>query len=293
MESELDKRVRKLEAAEPIAVQAMTRVHEHVGELRSMYASTTNRINGIDLYLKAHGSRPMSKPVPEAALIIPTPVANTTINEQSQEHIHRSQLSNETVTTPILDPQQTLVKVPVGSNQKQQHPLGTLNTHMGTNAAGRTPGSVMSRSVQHQEHLHVIGTLNTGNTNDTTTNKRSVSQSNDNIIVTLRSKTRDTLTTDQQEDDLLQGYTQVIRPRYAPLFVSGVKIKNNNIDDTIQAMLNYIKRSNELINVRSLKLVKQSSGYMSAKLLIVAEYLDTLVDKDFWPKGIYCRKWIN
>ena len=51
-------------------------------------------------------------------------------------------------------------------------------------------------------------------------------------------------------------------------------------------MQNYIKKVNEGIRIRSLKMVKQSGGYMSAKLVVLAEHGDNVVSGKFWPIGI-------
>ena len=179
-----------------------------------------------------------------------------------------------------LDHDQTMVKVPVRSIY-DKYPSSPTSLSQTDKNTGTRPVSQLMRSA----HEHTIGTLSTVNT-DSRADIRSVSTPNDNMTVTLSKDSRPV-------DDDLQGYTQVTRPRYAPFFASGVKIKNDSIDDTIQAIYTYIKKSNEHIKVRSLKIVKQSGDYMSAKLVILAEHLDCVLDREFWSLGIYCRKWIN
>ena len=282
IEGEIDKRVKKLEASEHMTSQAIKQVGEHVGDLRGMYASVTNRINMVDLVIKGH-PRPIPKPVVNSAVVSPR-ATHTVMTGQSPVDTQHGQSTDGVTSNLDMDRDQTMVKVPISSTHQQRRVTTTAPTHVDT--AGNPVGlqvPQVERSSYTQEHT--IGTLSTANARSTT-DRRSVSTLNDGFRVTINSETR-------PMDDDLQGYTQVTRPRYIPLFVSGVKMKNDDVDDTIQAMQNYIKKVNERIRIRSLKMVKQSGGYMSAKLVILAEHGDNVVDGNFWPIGIYCRKWIN
>ena len=92
--------------------------------------------------------------------------------------------------------------------------------------------------------------------------------------------------------DDLTGFTAVRgRPRYIPMFVSGIMVLNEGIDETLSRVSKYLKKR-ECV-VKNIRKVKTDDIIVSVKMMTEQNDVDTILEEGFWPKGIYCRKWRN
>jgi hypothetical protein len=97
---------------------------------------------------------------------------------------------------------------------------------------------------------------------------------------------------DYQSADELSGFMPVKgRTRFTPMFVAGIMIKNENIDETVKCVSTHLEKRG--CHAKSVRKVKDSGETMSVKILVNQNDIETILDNGFWPKGIYCRLWIN
>ena len=87
----------------------------------------------------------------------------------------------------------------------------------------------------------------------------------------------------------LQGFMPVPKDKTVPLFLTGILMNNDSIEDTIGNIKTHITSME--CSVKSARKIKVSGDVMSAKVIISKQDEEKLLSKDFWPKGIYCRQW--
>ena len=94
--------------------------------------------------------------------------------------------------------------------------------------------------------------------------------------------------------DTLRGFIPVLRPRNTPFFLSGILMKDDdmdNVDETINDIYKFLKRKS--CAVKSIRKIKQSGIVLSVKIIGLQSDSDKFLGNTFWPAGIRCRKWTN
>ena len=136
------------------------------------------------------------------------------------------------------------------------HTTGSVSHHHGDESvvASQTPSSHSPSLDTQSSRAHQHG-------------DESVSASQDahpSVMITINAESEQRSTTyrnpdDDSNTDELRGFIPVNRPRYAPFFVSGIRMKNDNqdnVDDTVNDIYNYMKRKK--CTVKSVRKIKQS-----------------------------------
>lgn len=83
------------------------------------------------------------------------------------------------------------------------------------------------------------------------------------------------------------------KPRFAPVFTAGV-LKKGTSDDTLHLIDQYLR--NRDVIVKSIRIVKDTGLYVSAKIIVNATEVQKITEDNgacFWPAGILCRLWRN
>ena len=96
----------------------------------------------------------------------------------------------------------------------------------------------------------------------------------------------------QDGDDELTGFIPVRgKPRYSPIFVSGIMIINESVEDTVKSVETYMEKRD--CTFKWVRKVRDNGYTVSVKILVEQKEMDKMLDSGFWPKGIYCREWKN
>ena len=98
----------------------------------------------------------------------------------------------------------------------------------------------------------------------------------------------------EKSSDTLRGFIQVTRPHNAPFFLSSVLMKDDSeesIEETINDIYKHMKRKG--CTVKSVRKIKQYGNVLSVKIVGIQSDSDKVLDENFWPIGIRCRKWTN
>ena len=98
----------------------------------------------------------------------------------------------------------------------------------------------------------------------------------------------------EKSSDTLRGFIQVTRPHNAPFFLSSVLMKDDSeesIEETINDIYKHMKRKG--CTVKSVRKIKQYGNVLSVKIVGIQSESDKVLDENFWPIGIRCRKWTN
>jgi hypothetical protein len=116
----------------------------------------------------------------------------------------------------------------------------------------------------------------------------------DSLTVTIRPGVSDTRREAQYQPtslSALQGYVRVERHKPSSFFVGGILIKNDSVDDTIEAVRAHL--TNATCSVKSIRKLRLSDITMSVRVVVNHSDQDKLMDDTFWPEGISCRQWVN
>jgi hypothetical protein len=116
----------------------------------------------------------------------------------------------------------------------------------------------------------------------------------DSLTVTIRPGVSDTRREAQYQPtslSALQGYVRVERHKPSSFFVGGILIKNDSVDDTIEAVRAHL--TNATCSVKSIRKLRLSDITMSVRVVVNHSDQDKLTDDKFWPEGISCRQWVN
>jgi hypothetical protein len=125
--------------------------------------------------------------------------------------------------------------------------------------------------------------------NDTTLNVGilTVSDKNDSRIIHVSQGAKT-----PPADDELTGFIPVKgKPRYTSIFVSGIEVKNGDMEKTIQRVFSYVE--NKGCVVKNVRKIKENGNITSVKINVGQNDVDRILQDGFWPEGIYCRLWIN
>jgi hypothetical protein len=299
--SDINTKLNQVQLVDEQMVQFRRGVEHAITELRGIFASSTSRINSIDLTLsqsvsKIPKTRTASSCYPDrlsnGSNIITSPPRLTSVGPGLQPPRHavqQSQLQSSHRSHQGTDPEQTYVKTVINSPQRHDAAIDRNNvTHDNDNSDNST------RKVQNSNNRDV-------QYKHSDTNQSShVQASQDNITVTFGTDNQSTQRTtkynppdDTISSDTLRGFVPVNRPRNAPFFLSGILMKDDDIDneeDTIKDIYDYIKRKGCV--VKSIRKIKQSGIVLSVKMVGLQSDSDKYLSADFWPLGIRCRKWI-
>jgi hypothetical protein len=94
------------------------------------------------------------------------------------------------------------------------------------------------------------------------------------------------------DDDELVGFIPASkRAKLSAVFVAGILIKNQDIDQTVKCIKTYLEKKN--CSVTSVRKIKQSGVSLSVKIDLRQCDAEKLVNSGFWPDGICSRNWIN
>ena len=64
-----------------------------------------------------------------------------------------------------------------------------------------------------------------------------------------------------------------------------------SIEETINDIYKHMKRKG--CTVKSVRKIKQYGNVLSVKIVGIQNDSDKVLDENFWPIGIRCRKWTN
>jgi len=68
-------------------------------------------------------------------------------------------------------------------------------------------------------------------------------------------------------------------------------IKNNDIEATVKQVYDHLQ--NKGCTVKSVRVVKSTELIICVKIVVLQDDTNELLDKGFWPNGIYCRVWYS
>jgi predicted nucleic acid-binding Zn-ribbon protein len=95
--------------------------------------------------------------------------------------------------------------------------------------------------------------------------------------------------TDQNHE--LAGFIPVKhKQRNGAVFLAGVALRNNNVDDTIHCVFEYLQKRG--CEAKSVHKLKKNDETLSVKVVLPRDHVDVVVERGYWPTGIYCREWI-
>ena len=111
----------------------------------------------------------------------------------------------------------------------------------------------------------------------------------DTLTVTVNNKDKSPKSSDNGE---LAGFIPVKgKARNTPIFVSGIMMKDGDIDETVKSVYTYIAKRG--CNAKSVRKIKENGTTASVKIVLSQSESDKLLNDGFWPHGIYCRLWID
>jgi hypothetical protein len=90
------------------------------------------------------------------------------------------------------------------------------------------------------------------------------------------------------------GYTTVSRLKPTVYYVAGILIKNDSIEDRIKAVNSHLNKKGT--HFRSVRKLKVTGDTLSVKVVALQSQIgdnEELMKDEFWPEGIFCRKWVN
>ena len=96
----------------------------------------------------------------------------------------------------------------------------------------------------------------------------------------------------EDKESELSGFIPIKgKPRYTSIFVSGIMIANEDLDQTVKNVGTYMEKRG--CTVKSARKIRDNGYTLSVKIVMGHKEKETVLDNDFWPEGIYCREWRN
>ena len=256
---------------------------KQISDMRQMYASSTSRINNLDLIT----TRLVKSPKPQH------PDTNDTVQNDRlimMEAQIQSMVSNIDTQTPAQS---------VRSND-----LTDIEETQPKTRFTQAPNTQTAETQQNEQANGSDTTISsfvdfTGiiNTDTARSGSRKVTHPTDKSIkVTFTDKPvvhpkPQNISNDDEEE--LTGFvvSRHKRQRYSAVFVAGIVLKNDSIDDTIESIYKHIKKKG--FEARGIWKIKQTRFTLSVKIVLPRECIDQVTYDGFWPDGIMCRQWID
>jgi hypothetical protein len=165
------------------------------------------------------------------------------------------------------------------------------------------PADPRCKSHQHEQPVHPRRNVSTAGVStqkaapDGTSHAQHANQETLRVTLTRdeagQTRTSEYIAPQYQDGDDLLGFVPVHRKRQktAALFVSGILLKNDNIEDTIRGIQSYVKKQS--CDVKSIHKLRKFNLTMSVKLIVLESDIEVLLGTGFWPEGIKCRVWVQ
>ena len=284
-QSDIHAKLNQVQSYETQMTQFRKGVDQNIAGLRSAFASSTSRINNIELTLSQIGNlsnKSISKPPCYSAH------SSSTGNRSPQsgspgpilQTVSQSELILRNSPERDADQDQTYAKTITTSPRRRENAVDNISSvATGTSSGHRTNHYIDSGIKQAlQAKTPHSGVTVTFDTDEESTQRTTSYSTPDN----------------NKSSDTLRGFIPVNRPRGAPFFLSGILMKDDNrdnVDETINDIYDYMKRKD--CAVKSVRKIKQSGIVLSVKIVALQSDSDKLLDPHFWPAGIRCRKWTN
>jgi uncharacterized protein YkuJ len=311
MTKRLDKQAERVSEVKHLLDTNLVAVNACTQNIGNIAATTTQRINNMELIIRQNGRQlyvpraqnpvscgsPMSSTqnttpeiqlLPELCAKSPTPKCRdvTTVHNggvnvdnivSSVQHIETRQISLTPATNCTPHKGATITVSVPNLRKLPDKPENRANSEQSDKPCLSEPRNTMSPDTSADRSL------------DTSTEPSTTEPSTETAPEPPPPRTQpgDPATCDLE----LKGFIPVERRvRNAALYVAGILI-NENVDKTILCVYNYLKERQ--CQSKSIRKLKESGNTLSLKILIPVDCCDNILAENFWPKGIFSRKWIN
>ena len=157
----------------------------------------------------------------------------------------------------------------------------SMNTVMTNNEVRRT-NTVKQTS---NKRIHVITTGGSREHTSNASHKPKDPAANKRIVIDLTNTelNKQTIETEQNAGPIFESVQPCRTSRY---YVGGISLNSNR-----DGMFEFFKVRN--IKPVSIKLIDTKRNSLAAKITIDRHDCPTIEDKQFWPRGMYCRRWYS